>query len=286
MVGAMEVGPASGGGARPLAIGEILDAALKLYRARAVELWKLVALIVIPVEVIDRVVFVASLPSGVYAHDGTLYAPSASVGGAYIVVTIVLRVVSAALVIGALSRGLLDAYVGLPTGWRHSLEYAGERLGPLIWLSLLTSLVVIVGFILFILPGIYLLVALSVSVPVLMFEGISGPAALARSRELVTGRWWATLGALLVGLVLIIVVDFVIAALVGAIESGGHANSVGLVVVLSGIAAVVSNVLTYPLLAAITAVIYIDLRHRKEGLEPGQVGTGVESPAPPTWPAG
>jgi hypothetical protein len=57
-------------------------------------------------------------------------------------------------------------------------------------------------------------------------------------------------------------------------------------VVLSGIAAVVSNVLTYPLLAAITAVIYIDLRHRKEGLEPGQVGTGVESPAPPTWPAG
>ena len=282
----MGAGRASSGGARPLGIGEILDAALKLYRARAVELWKLVALIIVPVEVIDRIVFAASLPSGVYAHDGALYAPIGTVGGAWIVVTIVLRFVAAALVIGALSRGLIDAYIGHPSGWRQSLEYAVDRLAPLLWLALLTSAVVLVGFILFVIPGIYLLVALSVAVPVLMFEGIAGPAALARSRELVSGRWWPTLGALIVGVVLIVAVDFVIAAVVGAIESGGHVNSVGLVVVLSGVATIVSNILTYPLLAAITAVIYIDLRHRKEGLEPGALGrdSELDSPTAPTWP--
>ncbi|HWK17919.1 MAG TPA: hypothetical protein VNR66_10745 [Solirubrobacteraceae bacterium] len=282
----MGAGPATGGGARPLGIGEILDAALKLYRARAVELWKLVALIIVPVEVVDRIVFAASLPSGVYAHDGSLYAPVGTVGGAWIVVTIVLRFVAAALVIGALSRGLIDAYVGHPSGWRQSLEYAADRLAPLLWLALLTSLVVLVGFILFVIPGVYLLVALSVAVPVLMFEGIAGPAALARSRELVSGRWWPTLGALIVGVVLIIAVDLVITAVVAAIESGGHVNSVGVVIVLSGMATIVSNVLTYPLLAAITAVIYLDLRHRKEGLEPGALrrGSELDTPSAPTWP--
>ncbi len=280
----MGAGLATGGGARPLGVGEILDAALKLYRARAVELWKLVALIIVPVEVIDRIVFAASLPSGVYAHDGSLYAPVGTVGGAWIVVTVVLRFVGAALVIGALSRGLIDAYIGHPSGWRQSLAYAVDRLAPLLWLALLSSAVVLVGLILFVIPGIYLLVALSVSVPVLMFEAISGPNALARSRELVSGRWWPTFGALLVGVVLIVAVDFVIAAVVGAIEAGGHVNSVGLVVVLSGLATIVSNALTYPLLAAITAVLYIDLRHRKEGLEPGALrqGSALDAPTAPT----
>ena len=34
------------GGARPLRIGEVLDAAIKLYRRKATDLWKIVALII------------------------------------------------------------------------------------------------------------------------------------------------------------------------------------------------------------------------------------------------
>jgi hypothetical protein len=267
------------GTAQPLGVGAILDAAFRLYAGQAVNLWKIVALIVIPVQVIDRLVFATSLPSGVFAHDGTLYTSSAqtSTGGAPVIVTIVLGVVSAALAIGALSRLLLGAYTDRPTDWRTSLKFATDRLGPLLWLSLLTGALVIVGFILIIIPGIYLLVSLSVAVPVLMFEGIGGPGAVSRSRRLVSGRWWATFGALFVGVVLIVVVELAIGALVGAIASGVHVDSVGLTEVLGGVGAALATILTYPLFAAIAAVIYIDLRVRKESLDVHHLAQGFDA---------
>lgn len=63
---------------------------------------------------------------------------------------------------------------------------------PLIWVGLLQGIITLGGFILLVLPGIYLAVALSFTQFYLLTENKRGLAALAASRALVKGRWWAT----------------------------------------------------------------------------------------------
>jgi hypothetical protein len=258
------------GGARPLSIGEILDAAIKLYRRNAVTLWKIVALIVVPVQVIDRVVFAATLPSDLYAHDGTLYSYTgqSSTNAIAAIVGLLLLLLAALMAVGALSKCLLDAYIGRTPDWRESLRLALSRSGSLVWLAIVESILLALGFVALVLPGIWMFVVWSVAVPALMFEGLGGLKALGRSFDLVRGRWWATFGALLVAVLLVIVVQVVLGLIIdGAIASGLSVNSVAVIVVLGGIGGAVSSLLTYPFFAAVTAVIYVDLRVRKEALD-------------------
>jgi len=272
-------------------VGEIVDAAIKLYRAQATNLWKIILLITVPVAVIDELIFASSLPSGVIAHNGTLYLTSF---GSYspsflaVIVPVVLEfLVAPALSLGALSKCLLDAYTGRQTDWRASVAFAWRRLAALIWLSILISLIVIIGLILIVIPGIWLAIGCSVAVPVLMFEGVAGPGAVRRSLSLVKGRWWATLGALLVAGILVGVVEFVIGLIFGAIESGLHADSVTLVIVVRALIVILSGLISYPFYAAIVTVIYIDLRVRKEALDlellADSFGGGAPRSEPPTF---
>jgi hypothetical protein len=263
----MEAGQTAGA-ARPLGIGEILDAAIKLYRRKATDLWKIVALIVIPVRVVDQVLLFASFPSDVYAHDGTYYSYTTGTSSALpVIVILVLGLIAASLTVGALSKCLLDAYVGRQSDWRQSLAFARDRLASLLWLSIIAGVLLLIGYAALIIPGLFLTVAWSVAVPVLMFEGVGGFRALSRSYALVKGRWWATFGAYVVAIILIIVASFLVGLLFGAIESGLHVNSVGLTLVLDGLGSIIGDLITYPFLAAVAAVIYIDLRVRKEALD-------------------
>ncbi|MDQ6807208.1 MAG: hypothetical protein M3065_20155 [Actinomycetota bacterium] len=289
----MEWGVTAGRGG--MRVGEIVDAAIKLYRAQAVKLWKIILLISVPIAVIDQLIFISSLPSGVFAHNGDLYVnvfvSSYSPSALVVIVPLVLQfLVAPTLTLGALSKCLLDAYTGRPTDWRRSVAFAFRRLGPLVWLSILVSIAVVIGFVLIILPGIWLIVGCSVSVPVLMFEGIGGVAAIRRSLGLVRGRWWATFAALLVGGVLIAVVEFVIGLVIGGVQAGLHVNSVALVIVLRALTFILATLISYPFYAAIATVIYIDLRVRKEALDLELLADGftgrAQAPSSPATQAG
>ncbi len=272
-------GPPPGTSGRSSARG-ILDASLQTYRAQALNLWKIVVLIVVPARVINEVVTVLALPGGVRAHDGNLVThagQTTSTSAAAVAVSIGISVVAAALAIGALSKCVLDHYTGRPANWRSSLSFARQRLASLLWLSLISAALLFVGFLLFIVPGIWLLVALSTAVPALMFERINPLRALARSQELVRGRWWATFGVLLIALLLVIGVEILLAIIFGSIESGSKVGSVALLIALDGISGAISALISYPFLAIVCAVIYIDLRRRKEGLDADRLARGIST---------
>jgi len=290
----------SAGGAaplRPLGVGETLDVAIKLYRRNATTLWTIVALVVIPLQILDVIIRRVSLPSDVFLSNGTLYSFSGQGTGSVIVVVLASFLVAVATYIatGAVFEALISAYLGRPTTWRSSLAHAQTRAASLIWLAVLTTVFVMIGFILLVLPGIWLLVAISVAVPALMFEGVGGFAAMKRSMELVDGRWWATLGRLLAAYVLLFAVLFGITALGSAIASGVTLHNVTLFVALGGLLNVIATILIAPFVAAVLTVIYIDLRVRKEALDIELVarefsGPGSTVPAPsgfaPAAPAG
>jgi hypothetical protein len=267
----------------PLGVGEILDAAIKLYTRNAVTMWKIVAVVIIPVSIVNQIVIGSSLPSGAFVSGGTLYTPTGTLGtpAAGVVVELALGVLSVLIVNGSLALCLVDAYVGKPLDWRQSLLAASDRLGSLLWLSILYGVLAGLGFIALILPGIWLMTVWSVAVPALMFEHVGGLKALGRSFELVRGRWWATFAELLVAVIMLGVVLFVVGLIFRGIESGLSIGSTGLWLALNGLSTVVGALIVYPFIGAVIAVVYVDLRVRKEALDLEQLaGLGPTSAAP------
>jgi hypothetical protein len=266
-------------GAGQLQVGEIVSQAWNLYRAQAVNLWTLVAVIVIPVQALAVIIERLVLAGGhSFVYNGTIYTTDST---ALVSLTVVVFSVLAALVtVGAVSKCLLDAYTGHATNWRHSVEFAASRLGPLLWLAIICEVLLTIAFILLVIPGIYLAVCWTLALPVLMFEGIGGYAALRRSRELISGFWWTAFGALLVGIVAIIVFYIVLGLILNAIANSS--SHISVILVLGGISRIIAGIVTYPVLASIATVIYIKLRATKEGVGAQDlIGAGESSFTPP-----
>jgi hypothetical protein len=261
---------------RPLRIGEVLDAAVKLYSRHALSMWTIVLAVIVPLAVIQELLIGASLPHGAFVHNDVLYTPTGQLSTPALGRTaeIALGIIAPLLVNGALALFLVDAHLGQPLDWLRSLRTAGERLGGLLWVAIIYGLLVSLGFIAFIVPGIWLAVAWSVAIPALMFEGVGGIEALRRSFRLVRGRWWQTFGALLVSVIMLGVVLLVVGLVFGAIESGLGVRSTVVWLIIHAVSTIVSNLIAYPFIAAIIAVLYIDLRVRKEGLDLQQAAAG------------
>jgi len=92
----------------------------------------------------------------------------------------------------------------LSRGWKKILSYW--------WVSILSGLIVVGGFILFIVPGIIIATWFILAMYVLVSEDLRGMSALFRSKQLVSGYWWSVFGRFLVlGLVLLVtVIPFII----------------------------------------------------------------------------
>jgi hypothetical protein len=73
---------------------------------------------------------------------------------------------------------------------RASLEATRPVFFQYVWVVLLTSLAVIAGLILFIIPGIIIAVWFSFSYLTLLLEGKHGIDALRTSKDMVRGLWW------------------------------------------------------------------------------------------------
>lgn len=278
--------PVGGDQLRPLSVGESLSTAMDLYRRTAVSLWTITAAVIIPIEILVTIVRRVTLPGDVFLHDGTLYTFSSgrsTGGGVALLVVGILNLVGVLLATGAVFHLLLDARLGRPHDVGESFAYASHRLLSLLWLAVVVCVMLVIGFILIFLPGIWLLVATSVAIPVLMLEGTKGFRAAFRSLHLVSGRWWATFGTLLVAFILYFGAIFVLSAIGSALASG--TANVTLYEVIIGVVTAVGYILVAPFWAAVVSVIYIDLRVRKEGLDHGTLAQrprepGTTVPAP------
>jgi hypothetical protein len=256
---------------RPLGAGEILSAALAVYRRHAVALWKIVAVVVALPAALDGALAVAQRQVGSDSSSSSL--------GVLLALVIIVTAVSALLATAVAYRMVADAYLGRAVDPAASFRFGLSRLLSLTWviflvlclyvgllfvvalLSLATG--VIAGLLLFALPAVYLLVVWTLAVPVVLAENLRGRAALRRARALVQTRFWPCLGVLLLALLLQAIVAGAIAVLIGAISNAGDSDI--LTFLDQGILGLISNTLVLPFQVAVTAVLYIDLRVRKEG---------------------
>lgn len=246
---------------RPLSLGEILDVAIKVYTRRFATLAKVVAAFVVPVYVLSALVQLSILPnSDAEAADVEFW----TVAAALLVTGIIVYLATELATAGAF-RVVSSTYLGEDVEWQESLDFATARLGPLVWLAFIGGLGVVLGGLLFLVPGIYLYGLWAVAVPVLLFEDVRGTRALGRSRQLVTGRWWSVFGTVVLSAILASLVSNVITGIVRAVIAGGDSDVMD--AVGGALGSIAAGVITTPFLAAVAAVLYYDLRARKEGFD-------------------
>jgi hypothetical protein len=153
-----------------------------------------------------------------------------------------------------------------------------------VWVVVILALLLFLGAIAIVTIPVVLWVAIrwSVALPALFAEGIGPVKALGRSWNLVRDNWWRTLGILII-----------VSIMVSLIQTALQALFVGVAAVLPGLSddvrsGMVTTVTTLvdALVGAITpiaiAMLYLDLRVRKEGLDLDQL---ARQAAPGTAPA-
>ena len=278
---------------RPLDVGQTLDVSFKLLAARFKELAIVTAIVLLPVTIISILAtkaLVSEIENGIsygrFSGHVLLYQGASSFlsfFATYLAQAACLYVLAA----WYLRREELAAGA--------ALRQAFASIASILCVVLLVSLAVAIGILACVLPGIWLGIAFSVAVPVVVVEGLRGSKALGRSYDLIKGRWWATLGRFAVAALLTFAVAFVIGAIVGV--GGGSVGSTHVAagsgsfgnVVLQGILQCAANIIVLPFWAAVATVVYFDLRVRKESFDPSRPAPGAgpepQAPAPPPAPA-
>jgi hypothetical protein len=254
----------------PLGVGQVVDRAARLYAGNARRIWLIVLPFALATQLIFLVLSFSALPSGTEVVNGKLLVPFGSTASGLNIAIVVQAALNYLIVVqivnGASLRLYSGAYFGEDLTTSQVLRFTIRKLPALLLLGLIYGLVLVIGFLFIIVPGIYLYVALCVVAPVLIVEGKGGFNALGRSQELVRGRWWPTCAALLLGLVVVLGGGFGLGAVVGAIESSGS-TSPSAYLLVTALSNLIEQVLLSPITAALVITIYFDLRVRKEGLD-------------------
>ncbi|MFN8034635.1 MAG: hypothetical protein U0V73_01690 [Acidimicrobiia bacterium] len=296
---------------RPLRLGELLDAAIKIYRQKFSTMLRAVAITLIPVGVLNLLVRLSLTPQtstrtvsfgsgGTGTVTSTSGPSGAAVGGA--VLLVVISMVASTLAEAACLKAVIDTYLGANSDWRSTLRFGFSKLGSLVWLLVLPGLLLGLAGTAMIVPAFLLAVAAGpaaaviivplaiavvvalvwlynswvVRVPALLVEDARGSRALRRSFELVRGRWWPVAGTMFVVQLMVGAATAVFSALLLAVAvTQSHTTYAVTAAATNTIAAV----LTTPFSAAIVAVIYFDLRVRKEGFDLQLLAQRVGLPA-------
>ena len=181
-----------------MAVGEVLREAWELYKRF---LWQLFLTAFVVFAVLDLLSAVADAAAGESALAELLWA----------LVSIVVGIVGYFWVQGALVERVRDVRDG------RADRTVGEiyrdvqpRLPALISAGVIAGIAIAIGFVLLIVPGLYLLTIWSMLVPVIVIEGRSAGESFSRSREVVRGHGWSVFGLLVVTFLLVAVATGVI----------------------------------------------------------------------------
>ena len=233
---------------RPLSLGEVLDVSFGLYRSRFAPL--------LVVSVVCQL-----LPSllRVYYGSGSLFQ-----NPPLLLVYYTLAIVLSAVGVAASTFIVSDAYLGRETSASAALGQAVSKIGRIVLVSMVSSLLIGIGFILLIVPGFVLLSGLILSTVVTVLEmPENSTQAMGRSWELTKGfRGKVLLTMICVGLMFMVptITVSVIWGILGA--STGRVMVIGTEVLTS-----LLTILINPFFYVVLTVLYYDLRVRKEGFD-------------------
>lgn len=254
---------------RPRSVGEVLDAAVALYRAKFWPLMAATCVVVLPVAALTLLVQLSALPDD-YDAGLSVLGPSVesdTSGGqlAAMLVTFLLTGLATAFVTAAATRIVADAYIRHSEPTARAVRNVARRMGSIAGLTVVVTLGTFAGMLACIIPGLVLQAVWSIAVPALILEGTRVFAALGRAFRLAQARFWLVLGVFwLTQLLITALSGGVVAALEIALldRDAAHAQIVG-----QAVANTFASIVLTPFVATAVVALYFDLRIRAEAFD-------------------
>lgn len=149
---------------------------------------------------------------------------------------------------------------------------AWSKIGSLIMLSIICYLIMMIGLVLFVIPGIYFLVPFAMVYPLICFQKLGIVESIKAAFKLTSGYWWVTFGTILVVSIVIGIISFVFQlpasvylggkAFFASGEGAGAFSGDFIYLILATIGSAASNLLSIVLTICL-GLIYFDLDEEK-----------------------
>ena len=301
---------------KPMMSTELLDAAFRLYRSNFVTFLGIFAVIYVPITLVVIAIsghFTSQAQAALLGAADDAARETAEQGllviqnGITVLEMILFALIAVPLATGALTCAVGMRYLNEPA----SIGKAYRQILPILLKYFITTLlsgsVIALGFLVFLLPGVFLLLTGNLAVAGLAFlagvpfsliigyrfmtwffatssivclEGIGGTAAMGRSRELVRGFGGRVFGFL-------ILTAMLQAVLLAPISVAAEflwpmlTESLALQSALSTTLQQVLSMIVTPFFSAVLVLLYYDLRIRKEAFDLEVLAKNLGTTAPP-----
>jgi hypothetical protein len=220
---------------RARSVGEILDLGFQLYRSRWPQMATATGIVVLPLLLLEAIAPLSALP--LLERLGNLFFLAAS---------------AAVVVIAS------EAYMGREIAAADALRRVGGRFLSVWGAALIQGILIMLGMILLIIPGIIAAAWTFAMQQAVMIEGRTASESFERSRELSRNHFMHILltSGLIIAIVIFTMMGFGVVLALGV-------ESVRMSTLLINVALVAIN----PLAAVVGTVLYYDLRIRKEAFD-------------------
>lgn len=236
----------------PMSTGQLLDRAFRFYGQNFSLMVGIAAIAYVPQFLVQLLADLPGPSSAVVAVAVVLGAVAILIG--FLIVT--------PLVTGATTKALSERYLGREVTIGAALRTAWSKLGALLLTQFIVGIVVFVGLILLIVPGVLWMCSYALVAPVAVLETTNLSEIRYRSWELVSGYRGKVFGILLV----IVVLELLLGGAGGLLSLGFEDGSRAAAVFDAGFTSLI-GVLLLPLQTIAVTLLYYDLRIRKEGFD-------------------
>ena len=247
---------------------DILDGGFAILKRAPATIIALTAVFVVPVQALsawlNRGADGLDLDALLEQSDTSFQIGGSGLDGTSATVLQVGSMLSLVFVAAALSRLVSAWQVGHDLSLGELLRGSVTRAWPLLASWVLVHLLEAVSLIGVVLP-LAVMTWFLVTAPVIGAEGLGPIEAMRRSARLTARRFWAVLGIALLGLL----VETLFESAIGLLPTllSGVLGTDGVAWVLPAVIGILTSLITIPVVAGITVLIYLDLRVRTEALD-------------------
>jgi uncharacterized membrane protein YesL len=242
----------------PMSIGQTLDKGFSLFKASFTR--------VIGISLIGSFGAVPfNLVSAQIQDD-----PSPGAIGAFLIV-MVLTLIGGVIIIAALLARIGSIATGNPISFKESLITGVRRLPAMLGTFVIAGVGIVVGTILLIIPGLFLMVAWAFCVYAVALDNKGPIEGISASMDLVRGRWWRTAGIItLIGIIVFCaytIIGLILGIAVVVNPDAALNDPTPLLMLVDTVISPAFNAVLTPLSYALFMVVYFDLKLRREGTD-------------------
>jgi len=273
----------------PRSIGGVLDDAIRLYRASFSRVWmlSLSGAVLVGIVAVWQTRELAVLPLASLSGGGssnaslaamaTLMARMSRMEHSPMLWVGYLLMLALWLLFAATIMRRQDAVANARAdSLGETLVYGLRHLPILIIAGIVFSLVVFVGFMLLLVPGVWLWGYLQLWLVAAATEDLGPFAALGRSWKLIERHWWRTSATVFVAGIIVLVIG-VVSATITSVAAVAFRGDLVMVLAFSQLLSAILNVFTTPMWTVAMVAIFNDLKLRREG---GDLAARVSSLQP------